>query len=135
VAQHQISQLNDSPPNQRLERPGQCGHSRGALPNWQCFLACADEASAVPIAEYLRLHDCPALVFPIPGSCDLMPTAEVRVPAEFLLRARHIWTRADTLTASPTGSLSIWRRGNSPEPHLTRSNRMTPPNSRWRGPA
>lgn len=62
-----------------------------------------------------------------------MPTAEVRVPAEFLLRARHIWRRADTLADLTGGSLSIWRPAISPGPHLTRSNRMTPPKNRWRG--
>jgi hypothetical protein len=92
----------------------------GALPSWQCLLVCPDEASATPVAEYLRLHDCPALVFPVPASCDLMPTAEVRVPAEFLLRARHIWSRADTLADLSEGELEYLATGKlpgaSPEP-------------------
>jgi hypothetical protein len=49
---------------------------------WLCLLACPDEASASPIAHYLKLHDCHALVFPRPPGCDLGPTAEVRVPRE-----------------------------------------------------
>jgi hypothetical protein len=86
----------------------------GALPNWHCFLVCPDEAAAAPVAEYLRLHDCPALVFPVPASCDLMPTAEVRVPAEFLLRARHIWSRADTLADLTEGQLEYLATGKLP---------------------
>lgn len=67
----------------------------GALPNWQCFLACSCEAAAAPVAEYLRMHDCPALVFPVPASCELTATAAVMVPLEFLARARHVWAHAD----------------------------------------
>jgi hypothetical protein len=49
-----------------------------------------------------------------------MPTAEVRVPAEFLLRARHIWRRADTLADLTEGELEYLATGKlpgaSPEP-------------------
>jgi hypothetical protein len=89
----------------------------GALPTWQCFLGCPDEASAAPVAEYLRLHGCPALVFPVPASCEFTPTA-------------HIWTHA---AASPTGSLSTLRPGSFPELRQNRSNRMRPPDNRCRG--
>jgi hypothetical protein len=107
----------------------------GALPNWQCFLACSGEASAAPVAEYLRLHDCPALVFPVPGSCELRPTAEVWVPAEFLLRAKHIWARADTLSDLTDGELDYLATGQlRGTESLDRIMGLTPPNKRWRGP-
>jgi hypothetical protein len=86
----------------------------GAVPNWQCFLACPDEASANPVAEYLRLHDCPAIVVPVPPSLDLAPTAEVRVPAEFLRRAHHIWAAADTLGDLTDGELEYLATGKLP---------------------
>jgi len=86
----------------------------GTLPNWQCFLLCPDEASAAPIAEYLRLHDCPALVFPIPPSCDLTPTAGVMVPEEFLRRAGHLWSHADTLGGLSDGELEYLATGKLP---------------------
>jgi len=86
----------------------------GAVTDWQCFLACPDEASAAPVAEYLRLHDCPALVFPVPPSFDLAPTAEVRVPAQFLHRARHIWARADTFGDLTDGELEYLATGKLP---------------------
>jgi hypothetical protein len=69
-----------------------------AATDWRCFLACSSEAAATPVVHYLRLHDCPALVFPVWSSSDLPPTAEVRVPVEFLARARHIWKGAGDLT-------------------------------------
>jgi hypothetical protein len=86
----------------------------GALPNWQCLLTCPVEAAAAPVAEYLRLHDCPALVFPIPPSCDLAPTAAVMVPAEFLHRARHLWAHADTLGNLTDGELEYLATGQLP---------------------
>jgi hypothetical protein len=86
----------------------------GALPNWQCFLACPDEASAAPVAAYLRLHDCPALVFPVPASCELTPTAEVMVPQEFLHRARHLWAHANTLGDLSDGELEYLATGKLP---------------------
>ena len=69
-----------------------------ATTDWRCFLACSSEGAATPVVHYLRLHDCPALVFPVWSSSDLPPTAEVRVPVEFLSRARHIWKGAGDLT-------------------------------------
>ena len=66
----------------------------GAVAEWQCLLVCPDEAAATPVVEYLRLHDCPALVFFLPPRCDFLPAVEVRVSPEFLHRARHIWAHA-----------------------------------------
>ena len=85
-----------------------------AVPDWQCFLACPDEASAGPVAHYLRLHDCPALVVPVAPSFQLSPTAEVRVPAEFLRRAHHIWAAADTLGGLTDGELEYLATGKLP---------------------
>ena len=84
-----------------------------AVPDWQCFLACPDEASAGPVAHYLRLHDCPALVVPVAPSFQLAPTAEVRVPAEFLRRAHHFWAVADTLGGLTDGELELSRDGSA----------------------
>ena len=81
---------------------------------WLCLLACPDEASASPIAHYLNLHDCPALVFPRPPGCDLGPTTEVRVPREFLERARHVWARAGTLPELSDGELEYLATGELP---------------------
>src|SRR5215467_2469462 len=86
----------------------------GALPEWQCFLTCSSEATAAPVVEYLRLHDCPALIFPLPPSCDLAPTAEVRVPAEFLHRARHIWRHAGTCADLSEAELEYLATGELP---------------------
>jgi hypothetical protein len=80
-------------------------------PGWQCFLACPDVACALPVAEYLRLHDCPALVVPVAPSFDLAPTAEVWVPADFLRRARHIWSVADTFGDLSEGELDYLATG------------------------
>jgi hypothetical protein len=103
--------------------------------DWQCLLACPDEASATPIALYLRVHDCPALVVPVPPSFDLAPTAEVRVPAEFLRRARHIWAAAGTLGDLSDGELDYLATGQLRGTEaLDRIMRMTPPNNRSRGP-
>lgn len=85
----------------------------GALPNWQCFLAC-DEVSAAAVAWYLRLHDCPALVFPVPASCELTPTAAVMVPGEFLPRARHVWAHAGTLGGLTDAELIYLATGELP---------------------
>ena len=85
-----------------------------AVPDWQCFLACPDEASAAPVAHYLRLHDCPALVFPVPPGFGLAPTAEVRVPAEFLRRAHHLWAVADALGGLTDGELEYLATGQLP---------------------
>jgi hypothetical protein len=85
-----------------------------AVPDWQCFLACPDEASAAPVAHYLRLHNCPAVVVPVPPSFVLAPTAEVRVPAEFLRRANHIWAAADTLGGLTDGELEYLATGELP---------------------
>ena len=86
----------------------------GAVPHWQCFLTLLDEASAIPVAHYLNLHDCPALVFPTPPSFDLSPTAQVLVPSEFLLRARHIWAAADVFGGLTDGELVYLATGNLP---------------------
>ena len=105
------------------------------MPDWQCLLVCPDEASATPVAEYLRLHDCPALVVPVPPGFDFSPTAEVRVPAEFLHRARHIWAAADTLGELSAGELDYLATGQlRSTAALDRIMRMTPPNNRRRGP-
>ena len=77
----------------------------GISQEWRVFLACPDVAAATPVADYLTLHDCPALVFPVPPSFTLMPMAQVLVPGEFLQRARHIWSRADVLGDLTKGEL------------------------------
>lgn len=93
----------------------------GAVTDWQCFLITPDEASAVPVAHCLRLRDCPALVFVQPPGFDLAPTARVLVPAEYLRRAHHIWTQADTLDGLTDGELEYLATGRLPgtpaEPH------------------
>ncbi len=58
-------------------------------------MSCPDMLSAVVVAEYLRLRECPAITFPIPPSFELGPTAEVRVPAEFVHRARWFLALAE----------------------------------------
>jgi hypothetical protein len=73
----------------------------GARAEWVCFLSCPGEAAACPIAVYLNLHDCPAL-------------AEVRVPAEFLPRARHIWAHAGTTGDLSEGELEYLATGKLP---------------------
>jgi hypothetical protein len=80
-------------------------------PQWLCFMACADMASAVVVAEYLRLRECPALAFPMPPNLELGPTAEVRVPLEFLRRAHWFWTLGDDLT---DGELEFLATGKLP---------------------
>jgi hypothetical protein len=84
------------------------------VPDLQCFLVLPDEASAVPVAHYLRLHHCPALVFVAPPSFDLVPTARVLVTAEFLRRAQHIWALADTLAELTDGELEYLATGKLP---------------------
>ena len=84
------------------------------FPPWQVFLACPDMATAIPVAEYLTLHDCPAQVFPVPPGFNLTPMAQVRVPAEFLLRAQHIWSRADVLGDLTEGELEYLATGRLP---------------------
>lgn len=64
--------------------------------------------------EFLRLHECPALVFPIPPACDLAPTAAVMVPEEFLPRARHVWAHAEVLTDLTDGELEYLATGKLP---------------------
>ncbi len=86
----------------------------GAVPDWQCFLSFPDEAAAAPVAHYLRLYDCPALVFPGAPGFDLGPTARVLVPAEFLRRARHLWAHADTLGDLTEGELEYLATGQLP---------------------
>jgi len=86
----------------------------GASPNWQCFLACSDEATAAPVAWYLELHDCPAFVLPLPPRCDLVPPVLVLVPGEFLHRARHIWAHADTFGDLSDGELEYLATGKLP---------------------
>ena len=93
----------------------------GAVTDWQCFLISPDEASAVPVAHYLRLRDCPALVFVQPPGFDLALAARVLVPAEFLRRAHHIWAQADTLDRLTDAELDYLATGRLPgasvEPH------------------
>jgi hypothetical protein len=86
----------------------------GALPNWQCFMVCPDEAAATPVVEYLGMHDCPALVFFVPPRFDFLPAVEIRVPAEFLNRARHIWTHAGALTDLTEAELEYLATGKLP---------------------
>ena len=86
----------------------------GALPEWQCFLACSAPATAAPVAWYLELHDCPAVVFPLSPGCDLAPAALVLVPTEFLDRARHIWAHGDTLGDLTDGELEYLATGKLP---------------------
>ena len=81
---------------------------------WRVFLACPDVAAATPVAEYLTLHDCPAYVFPVPPSFNLMPTAAVLVPAEFLRRAQHIWSSANVLGDLTEGELEYIVTGRLP---------------------
>ena len=52
-------------------------------------------ASAGVVAGYLRLRECPAIAFPHPPNFELGPAAEVRVPPEFLHRARWFWSLAN----------------------------------------
>jgi hypothetical protein len=94
----------------RLVYPLPMGKTR----EWRVFLACPDVATATPVAEYLTLHDCPAHVFQVPPSFNLMPTAEVLVPAEFLQRARHVWGRADVLGDLTEGELEYIATGKLP---------------------
>jgi hypothetical protein len=93
----------------------------GAVTDWQCLLILPDEASAAPVAHYLRLQDCPALVFVRPPCFDLVPTAHVLVPAEFLRRAQHIWAHADALESLTDGELEYLATGKLPggavDPH------------------
>jgi hypothetical protein len=86
----------------------------GARDAWVCFLACPGEAAACPVAAYLNLHDCPALVFPVPPGVDFSLTAEVRVPAELLMRARHIWAHAGTVGDVSEGELEYLATGKLP---------------------
>jgi|SRR5580658_3445045 hypothetical protein len=81
---------------------------------WRVFLACPDVATAIPVAEYLMLHDCPAQVFPVPPSFNMTPMAEVRVPPKFLQRAHHIWSRADVLGNLSDGELEYLATGKLP---------------------
>jgi hypothetical protein len=77
-------------------------------------LTCPDLASAIPVADYLTLHDCPALAVPIPPSFELGPTAAVLVPSEFLRRARHVWAVANTLGDLTDGELEYLTTGKLP---------------------
>ena len=86
----------------------------GAAAEWHCLLTCPDMASAIPVADYLTLHDCPALAIPIPPSFVLTPTAAVLVPYEFLRRARHVWASADTLGDLTDGELEYLITGKLP---------------------
>jgi hypothetical protein len=86
----------------------------GNTREWRVFLACPDVASATPVAVYLTLHDCPAVVFPMPPSFNLTPTAHVLVPSEFLRRAQHIWGRADVLGGLTEGELEYIVTGRLP---------------------
>jgi hypothetical protein len=86
----------------------------GAVAQWQCFLTCPDVASAVPVADYLNLPDCPALAVPIAPSFDLEPNAAVLVPSEFLRRASHIWAAANVLGDLSDGELLYLTTGKLP---------------------
>jgi len=82
-----------------------------ASADWQCLLTCPDLASAISVADYLTLHDCPALAMPIPPSFELGPTAAVLVPAEFFRRAGHVWEVANTLGELTDGELEYLTTG------------------------
>ena len=62
---------------------------------WECFIAFADQASAMVVAGYLQHNDCPARVALASPGLDLSPSAEVLVPGQLLHRARWIWAQAD----------------------------------------
>jgi hypothetical protein len=84
-----------------------------------CFMSCPDMTSAGVIAEYLRVRECPAIAFPIPPTFELGPTAEVRVPSQFLHRARWFWSLADAeeLTEGEIEYLATGKLpGSVPEP-------------------
>jgi hypothetical protein len=87
----------------------------GAGTGWRCFLILPDEASAAPVAHYLRLRDCPAFVAVQPPGFDLAPTARVLVPAEFLRRASHIWAQAAALKELSDGELEYLATGQLPD--------------------
>src|SRR5580704_7577531 len=86
----------------------------GDAREWRVFLACPDVATATPVADYLTLHGCPAHVVPVPPSFNLMPTAAVLVPAEFLRRAQHIWGSANVLGDLTEGELAYIVTGKLP---------------------
>ena len=86
----------------------------GAVTHWQCFLTPADEASAAPVAHYLRLHDCPALVVLLSPGFELAATACVLVPADFVRRAHHLWRQADAFANLSAGELEHLATGKLP---------------------
>jgi hypothetical protein len=71
-------------------------------------------ASAIPVADYLTLHDCPALAVPLSPSFALTPTASVLVPSDFIRRARHVWAAANTLGNLTDGELEFVTTGRLP---------------------
>jgi hypothetical protein len=73
--------------------------------DWQVFEMCSHIAAAVPVADYLNMHACPAQVLSFPPSFGLAPTAAVVVPAEFYRRAQHIWANANVLGDLTEGEL------------------------------
>ena len=81
-------------------------------------MACPDEGSAAAIAEYLHLHDCPALVFAMTPGIDLTPPAEVRVPAELMRRARYVWALAAAEPELTEGELIYLATGELPGPDI-----------------
>jgi len=81
---------------------------------WECFIAYPDEASAVAVAQYLRLHECPAFVFARAPDFDLAPPFEVRVPGELLHRARWLWSLADARLELTDGELEYLATGRLP---------------------
>ena len=88
-------------------------------PRWVCFMSCPDMPSAVVVAEYLRLHECPATAFPVPPGFELGLTAEVRVPLELLHRAKWLWALAamENLTEAEVEWLATGKLpGSAPEP-------------------
>jgi hypothetical protein len=77
-------------------------------------MACPDEGSAAAIAEYLSLHDCPAVVFAMTPGIDLTYPAEVRVPGELLRRARYVWALAAAEPEVTEGELVFLATGRLP---------------------
>lgn len=86
----------------------------GGVAEWRCFLTCPDMASAIPVADYLTQHYCPALAFPLSPGFAMTPTAAVLVRSEFLLRARHVWAAADPFGDFTDGELEYLVTGKLP---------------------
>jgi hypothetical protein len=106
----------------------------GAVTDWQCFLISPDEASAVPVAHYLRLRDCPALVFVQPPGFDFaLQRHEFWFPPNFCTAHTTFGLKRILWMASPTGNLNIWLQEGCPARRWNHMHTMTPPNNAWSG--